>query len=381
MRNGTKDEGEPGYETVLEVRELAVKAREGGPPWLACDLEVAGVAEVVQLIMSARRTGRLDVIDPQGSRSLFFETGEFTGSTSSHTADRLGEVLWRSGRLSQDQVLIAAEQLKEGKMLGRALIELGFMEPSALRRALVDQAIQVFEAACFEEAGHLVFVADQFHRNPIRFGVATSQLVDGAIVRAREHRDLLRKLGSLDRPCDVVKPAPQGQPLEETALGLLQLATSSRQHSAQELTGRELIAKASLGRLGGARALHQLIDKGYLRPRDSAADEQLKIKRLCTAINLVMAALDEAGFGVGDQVREYLDSPPPSYEEALSGLSLAQPLDESAALQHADFITGGNAAMMVALQAVLDDALLQAGDTLPAELTARMMDRLKALGV
>lgn len=373
-----------GLRTVVRVPGLAVQVSSESRPWLVCDLEVVSLAEIVSMLLSAKRTGRLDVVDANGRRSLFFESGEYTGAVSTHEADRLGEVLWRSGRLSPDQVLIASELVKEGKLLGRALIELGFLEPSALRRALVDQAAQVFEAACVEENGHAIFVLDAFHKNPIRFGVATKELVEGAILRAREHREILRRLGSLDRPCEIVKPAPQSQPLDETALALLQLATSARLRGGQvgqEPTGRELIAKASLGRLSGARALLSLVEKGYVRLRELASDEELKIKRLCMAINLVMSALDDAGFGVGDQVREYLDSPPPSFEEALSGLSLAQPLDDKTALQHAQFIAGGRTAMILALQAVLDDALLQAGDTLPPELTRKVMERVKALGV
>ncbi len=364
--------------TVAEAPGLRVQAAEDSPPWLVCDLEVASVAEIVGMLIAAKRTGRLDVVDGGGTRTLFFETGEYTGSMSTHTPDRLGEVLWRSGRLSADQVLIASEQVKEGKMLGRALIELGFIEPASLRRALVDQAIQVFEGACVEETGHAVFRADQFHKNPLHFGVATRQLVDGAIVRVREHRDLMRKLGSLDRPYEVVTPAPSGQGLDEQALAVLQLVASARN---KQLTGRELVHKANLGRIDGARALLTLVERGFLSTRASRGEEELMVKRLCTAVNLVMAALDEGGFGVGDQVREYLDAPPPSFEEALSALSLKEPLDEESTLQHAQFITGGCGAMIKALQALLDDALLQAVDTLPAELTRKVADRVKALGV
>lgn len=362
---------------VIESQQVQVSAAEGAPPWLACALEVASVAEIVGVLIAARRTGRLDVKDAVGARSMFFENGQYTGATSTHTADRLGAVLWRNGRLSADQLLIAGEQVKEGKLLGRALVELGFIEPASLRRALVDQAIQVFEAACLEESGHALFMADIFHKSPLRFGVATKNLVEGAIIRTREHRELRRKLGSLDRACELASPQPMGVPLDEKSLALLQLAASARK---KELTGRELIEKASLGRIDGARALLTLVEHRFIIVKESAADEQLKVKRLCAAINLVMAALDDSGFGVGDQVREYLDSPPPSYEDALSGLSLAQPLDESVALQHAAFIAGGTQVMIAALQAVLDDALLLVVDTLPDELTRRVQERVKALG-
>jgi hypothetical protein len=367
---------DPPLETVIDDAGLVVRASPARPPWLACDLEVASVAEIVGLLIAARRTGRLDVVDSQGTRSLYFESGEYTGSTSSHVADRLGEILWRSGRISLDQVLIAAEQVKEGKLLGRALIDLGFIEPGSLRLALIDQAQAVFSAACLEETGYAVFTADVFHKNPIRFGVGTKKLVDGALVQSRDLRELSRKLGSLDRVMDAVTPPPAGL-LDEKASALLQLVTSARK---VEHTGRDLVAKAALGRVDGTRALVALVDKGFVRPRASHAEETLRVKRLCAAINLVISALDDAGFGVGDAVREYLDKPPPHFEEALSGLSLATPLEEKATLEHAQFISGGLPAMAHALQAVLDDACMQAKDTLPPELTTKVMERVKALG-
>ncbi len=363
--------------TIVDEAGVHIKARPASPPWLACSLEVASVAEVVGVLIAARRTGQLDVIDAHGKRALFFESGEYTGSTSTHEADRLGQVLWRSGRLSLDQVLIAAEQVKEGKLLGRALIELGFIEPAALRLALIDQAQAVFSAACLEETGYAVFCADVFHRNPIRFGVGTQKLVDGAVVSARELRDMSRKLGPLDRVMDVVTPPPLGL-LDERSSAILQLVTSARK---QEHTGRDLVRKAALGRVDGVRALVDLVERGYVRPRASAEEATLKVKRLCAAINLVMSALDDAGFGVGDQVREYVENPPALFEGALSGLSLTDPLDEASAVQHAKFIVGGVPSMVQALQAVLDDALLAATDTLPIELTTKVRERCKVLGV
>jgi hypothetical protein len=362
---------------VAEAQGLIVQSSDDGAPWLACDLEVATVAEIVGLLIAAKRTGRLDVVDQEGTRSLYFETGEYTGSSSTHKADRLGEVLWRSGKLSLDQLLIASEAVKEGKMIGRVLIELGFLEPATLRRALVDQAVQVFEASCLVERGHAVFRADVFHKHPIRFGVATRKLVDSAVDRARDYRELVRRIGSLERSVEAVTPAPAGT-LGEAATALLQLVLSSKNKA--PLTAREVIDKAALGPMPGTRALVELRDKGFVMLRDSAADAELRVKRLCAAINLVMAALDEGGFGVGDTVREYLERPPPAFEEALSGLSLAQPLEEEAVVQHARFIGGGTTAMARALQAVLDDALMQAHDTLPAELTKKVLDRVKALG-
>ena len=374
---------------VAEAPGLQVSVALGGPLFLAASLELAPVAEVVSLLVRQRKSGRLDVIVDEGTRSLFFDTGSYTGSTSSFASDRLGEVLWRSGRISLDKLLIAGEQVKEGKLLGRALIELGFLEPKDLRACLVEQAVAVFRAACLEEHGVATFAGDVLHRAPLRFGISTEQIVEDAVLEAREHRETVRKVGRLDR-CFVpikggaLRPAsssggfdvtPTTRSLDEGEQALLQLAMSSKvPHS-----GHELISRSGLGPYAGAQAVLALIEKGRLQALPSPSDHELRLRRLCQAITLAMAALDEAGFGTGDQVRELVENPPAALEEAFSGLTLKEPLDEGSVLQGAQFITGGVPQMNAALQAILDEALRQADDTLPTDVTGKVSERVQAL--
>ncbi|MDP2345075.1 MAG: hypothetical protein Q8O67_29290 [Deltaproteobacteria bacterium] len=348
------------------------------------------MAELVSLLVKQGKTGRLDVVVDGGARSLFFDTGSYTGSTSTFASDRLGEVLWRSGRISLDKLLIAGEQVKEGKLLGRALIELGFLEPKDLRACLVEQAVAVFRAACLEERGVATFAGDVLHRAPLRFGISTEQIVEDAVKEARLHRETLRKVGRLDRPfvpvkAGVLRPpgmstetfdlTPRTSTLDEGEQALLQLAMSSKEPH----TGIELINRSGLGPYAGAQALLALIEKGRLQTVASPLDHELRLRRLCQAITLAMAALDEAGFGTGDQVRELVENPPAPLEEAFSCLSLKEPLDEASVLQAAQFITGGVVSMNAALQAILDEALRQADDTLPSDITGKVSARVQAL--
>jgi hypothetical protein len=159
---------------------------------LVASLDVLSVAELMAALASARRTGRLEVKGASGARALFLEDGLFTGSTSTHDDDKLGQILWRTGRVSLDQVLIATEMAKEGKKLGRLLVELGFMDPLELRKGLIAQAVLVFEAACMEAQGEAVFTMDAKHPSPIRFGVSTAEMITHALQRVAEHRALVK---------------------------------------------------------------------------------------------------------------------------------------------------------------------------------------------
>ncbi len=377
---------------LIESPGLRIQVSVPAPTFLAASLDVAPVAELVGLLVRQRLTGRLDVQSPGGTRSLYFEAGSYTGSQSGFSADRLGEVLWRNGRISLDQLMIAGELVKEGKMLGRALVELGFLEGTELRTSLVDQALSVFQAACIEDKGSLVFVKDSYHRTPLRFGISTNDLVTQSLQDAAAHREVLARLGRLDRPL-IVRPAgtaliarpgaddggfgtaPFTHTLDEGEQALLQLATSAK----AARTAAELIAGSGMGGTDGARALLRLIEKGRIALMPMPADEGVRLQRLCQAVAMAMAALDEAGFGIAEQVRELVENPPPHLEEALSGLTLREPLDVDTVTEQARFLPGGLIEMNTALQAVLDEALLQAEDMLPAEVTIQIRKRVKAL--
>jgi hypothetical protein len=380
--------------TILEAPGVRVQVSLPPPSFMAASLDVAPVAELVGLLVRQRLTGRLDVTAAGGQRALYFEGGAFTGGTSTFTADRFGEVLWRAGRLGLDQLMVASEYAKAepGKLFGRALVELGFLDAGELRGRLVDQAMAIFEAACLEDKGTLAFVRDSYHRQPLRFGISTAELVKRALDEAEAHRAVLARLGRLDRPLTATpggspvarRPgadvgfdvAPHTVALDEAEHAIIQLAMSARQ---EPKTGAELIAASSLGQRDGARVLLGLIEKGRLVAKAPPPDQETRLRRLCQAVTLAMEALDEAGFGVAEQVRDLVDNPPAHLEEALSGLTLKEPLDPTGVLEQARFLPGGIFEMNEALQAVLDEAIHQANDMLPADLTSMITRRVGAI--
>lgn len=380
--------------TILDAPGILVRTCQPPPSFIAGSLDVVPVAELVGLLVRQRLTGRLDVTTVSGVRGLYFEGGAYTGSTSSITADRFGEVLWRNGRLSLDQLAIASEYVTQerGKLFGRTLVELGFLDSADLRACLVEQAMAVFEAACLEDRGTIAFVKDSYHRQPLRFGISTAELVLRALKQAEAHRAVLARLGRLDRQLTVARAgslvlrrpsdgddgflmAPRTTTLDEAEQAIVQLAMSAR----ESRTGLELIAASGLGQRDGARTLLQLIERGRLIAKAPPADQQTLLRRLCQAVTLAMEALDEAGFGVADNVRELVENPPGHLEEALSGLTLREPLDAGAVLEQAQFLPGGIFEMNEALQAILDEALSQAEDMLPAEVTTGIQRRVTAL--
>lgn len=376
------EEGDDTLDVIGHASGLLIAAADGEKrpaPWLACDLSVMSVPELCTVFLGARQTGVLDVWGSRGRRRLFFENGRYTGAMSSEKEDRLGEVVWREGRISLDQLLIASETLDKGKRIGRYLVELGYLEPRELRGFLRKQAKAVFLAACLEPAGQAFFLTGVRHPNPVRFGAETERLLDEALTLWSECARLEREVEPKDALAKPVVPAPAGA-RSEAQEALLQLASSAK----APLTRRQLLEKASLGRVHGLRALSGLLTGGYFvhveQKRKETAAKASRLVRLCGGINAVMELLKIAGAGDGP-VREYLRKPPEHLADALSGINVDESLDAEQLELQAQFAEGGKDAMEAGLMILLDFALFEARDTLPPDMVRELQDKVADLEV
>lgn len=369
--------------TELDVhhveRGTLLASEAAARPWLAADLRVARVIEMLTLFGGAAESGVLKVRSDEVERSLFLEAGEFVGARSTDPTDRLGEVLWRSGEISLDQLVIATESLEPGTRIGRTLIDLGFIDGRALRESLWSQARAIFLGACLMRAGSLSFIRGERTDNPVRWGVPLDELLDEAVVGYGELERLSARVAPLDAPVVAKVPAPTGK-LEEACEALIQLVMSSK----ETFSRGALLDRAKLGELEGLRALTTLLDGGYFEPIEESAGHKPSVSRLrllISALNRVRLLLEETQGGPGATVRGFLDNPPEHLAEALSGISLDEALEAESIELQAGFADGGIERMERALVALLDFVLFEARDTLPDDTVDRLDEEIEHLGV
>jgi hypothetical protein len=95
---------------------------------LAGELTTAGaLCDIVSLVGQAGWKGELVVLDGASSRSIFFEHGHVLSAQSSVEGERLGEVLYRYGALTEAQVAEAAKGVTPDARFGEVAIKLGFI--------------------------------------------------------------------------------------------------------------------------------------------------------------------------------------------------------------------------------------------------------------
>ncbi len=91
-----------------------------------------GIADLFSLLNMSRRTGLLTVLDDPIQKSIWFRRGEIAFAASNQPDDRLGQLLYRVGKLSHEALAEAERHLVPGKRFGALLLERKLIDSSGL---------------------------------------------------------------------------------------------------------------------------------------------------------------------------------------------------------------------------------------------------------
>jgi hypothetical protein len=126
-------------------------------------IEEAGLPDVLQLLALGRKTGCLTVADGTLYGEIYLDLGRVSFATVANRLDRLGDMLVKNGRITQQHLDAAIERQARGskRQLGRILVDSGHIERGELERFV---RIQVEEAVYFlftRAQGTFTFTSDQ----------------------------------------------------------------------------------------------------------------------------------------------------------------------------------------------------------------------------
>lgn len=177
---------------------------------LAGEVRTPGsLCDVVTTMSHGAWTAELTVLEDGGEaptlRTIHFDRGNVVGASSNARGERLGEILWRFGAITREQlnrVVAAAE--KTGKRVGEAALDLEFVEPEELFQMMGRQVEEVFYAAV-HVAWATFFVFDGLDEARVarRHHLSTGQLLMEAARRVDELRFFRERI-----PSDAWVPTP-----------------------------------------------------------------------------------------------------------------------------------------------------------------------------
>ncbi len=147
----------PGPEEVVFLRQEGDASRpcliggEIGTPGILCD--------VLSFIGRCNWRGELFVFSGTDQRSIYFDHGQVVGARSTVVRERLGEVLYRHGVLTREQVEQCSSATIEGRVrFGEAAVKLGFVTRERLFGLMARHVEEIAFGVMMVDAGAYYFL-------------------------------------------------------------------------------------------------------------------------------------------------------------------------------------------------------------------------------
>ncbi|HVY45258.1 MAG TPA: DUF4388 domain-containing protein [Minicystis sp.] len=282
------------------VGEDGKRDDEDGPVFrLAGEITAPGaLCDIVALVGHAGWKGELVVFDGATARSIFFDHGNVIGAQSSVEGERLGEVLYRYGALTQEQVATASKAVTPEVRFGEATVKLGFLSREKLFQLMSRQTEEIVYAVLLVGDGMFYFL-ETFDEK--RLAARQNLSVNGLLMEGVRRMDETRYFR--DRiPSDqhVPERVPNRAPPEPELEKVFEAVDGARSVA-------EICRVVEQGEFEVTQALFQLVQSGLVvvhapRPTGPAAIVAL----FNEAMGLLFRELDQ--IGKGGEVREQLAS-------------------------------------------------------------------------
>jgi hypothetical protein len=351
-------------------------------PFLYGDLRFLHVAEIVALINSMQKDGSLTIIVPLAQKVIFFSGGEVVYATSTVEDYRLGEVLWRRGFISLEQ-LSSVYDLVGPKKLGAILLQRGLITPRQLYEGVKEQVLEILYSTFHITTGEFLFTEGKVTlHNAVRLDLTTREIIrEGA--RRAEEMSRLEELFPDRQTIPVVRPLSVEAKLSSDEQRLKALVDGKKSVAA-------ILSESRMPEYEALKILARLHQRGFLDTRAPEAGkpgDEVPIRaaleiyaRMLRYIHQTLLAEEP---GVENRLEGYLGSPLPQHSKVFQGVAFdsAGQLDIETLLRNAEKLHPKDARelALAAVRGLYDYALFQAMDVLDEAASDLLLEKIEVL--
>lgn len=271
------------------------------------DISVVGIVEVVGMINSLKKDGVLTFIKDDFRKALYFQSGELVYAVSGLEEDRLGNILFRNGKISREVLIEVADKVKSGTRLGEILMEKKLITPRDVYVGLTMQVKAIFLSLFSYQDGFYVFEEKSPDlRNAVRLMESTLELIMEGMRQYGELSRLRSIISDRDSILSQISPSPDIQ-LNDKERYILTFVDSQR-------TVNQIIDESRLGEYDCLRFLVSLYRAGFIKIIGTKSVEvvhyQNFIEKVKKALELCYKALEEKGRFGTLHIESYITQPP-----------------------------------------------------------------------
>jgi hypothetical protein len=227
--------------------------------------ELVGTAtllDVMSMINTARWTGILAVLDGLVSKSVSFKKGEVKAASSNQARDRMGEIIYRYGAVTRDQLDDAMREVTQTRKIGRVLVEKNYIDAHKLWHFIRLQVEEIFYSLLQFKRGSFYFFPRDESEFPSALTLSTQELLMEGVRRIDELGYMRERIPSGRTILIQVKPIPD----TDTKLDKKERKIFQFIDGVKDVI--ELARLSELGEFDATKGLFQLLQSNYIRVID-----------------------------------------------------------------------------------------------------------------
>jgi len=157
------------------------------------------VAQVFHTLSIAGATGIFQWSEGTVEKKVFIRGGRIVFATSSLRSERLGESLFRQGRIRAVDFLEASRRITEKKRLGQILIEMGVLTKEEIKEGVITQVREVIDSLFKESRGKFNFLEqEQLPKEVITLDINTQELIVRGVQQITDWDLILQTLSGME---------------------------------------------------------------------------------------------------------------------------------------------------------------------------------------
>lgn len=233
-----------------------IDAGDGAIVRLAGEIVAPGtICDIFALLAQTGWRGVLVIQTGSVVRRVYLEQGNVLGARSNDLDERLGQVMYRYGHVSEGDLALVEDAVAAGRRFGEVAIEKGIVTMEQLYQAFRQQITEVVVGAMHVADGTFFFLGDfEEVELPTRQAVSVNSLLMDGVTRLDEMKYFEEKVPSIDHiPARVVGADPPG----ETYLALFELIDG-------QTSVRDLGRKTGLGEFDATKKIYALVQSKHV---------------------------------------------------------------------------------------------------------------------
>jgi len=291
------------------------------------DLEGVGITDLFSILNMSQKTGALALVAEKNYKAIYFRRGEIVFASSNQPEERLGHILYRTGKISQEQKEEAERALTGDKRFGTILLERKLISPKDLWWGVRYQMEEIIYSSFNFQKGFFFFLeGDLAEEDLVRFSFNTQKLLMEGFRRMDEWPLIYQLIPSRDTVLEIAK-APGPGDLNPIMQKVFETVDGRRKVG-------DVIRLSQLGEFNAFRILYQLAKAGIIKAKEKAKDvqadkaeaDQKRIVATIEKYNLLFRQLQTAmgsRFNLPAVAASFFEDLSPRFKKLFEGIGLS----------------------------------------------------------